>query len=171
MPKIARYAGTLAGLVSGVLLLATALLTLADVVGRNFLNAPVPGATELTELALVAITFLLYPRVAWRDTHISVDLLDGIMGPRAKWLQRLLAALIGVAAFGVLAWRLWLLGDRITGYGDVTPYLRIQLGRVYYGMSVLSGVTAIVYALRVALIIVIPRRLPELTGTPSKGIE
>jgi TRAP-type C4-dicarboxylate transport system permease small subunit len=171
MPKIARHAGTLAGLVPGVLLLATALLTLADVVGRNLLNAPVPGATELTELALVAITFLLYPRVAWRDTHISVDLLDGIMGPRAKWLQQLLAALIGVAAFGVLAWRLWLLGDRITGYGDVTPYLRIPLGPVYYGMSILSGVTAIAYALRVALIVVMPRRLGELTSTPSKGIE
>ena len=58
-PKFAQYAGTLAGLVPGILLLATALLTLADVVGRNLLNAPVPGATELTELALVAITFLL----------------------------------------------------------------------------------------------------------------
>ncbi|WP_138422362.1 TRAP transporter small permease [Maritimibacter alexandrii] len=171
MPKIARHAGTLAGLVPGVLLLATALLTLADVVGRNLLNAPVPGATELTELALVAITFLLYPRVAWRDTHISVDLLDGIMGPHAKWLQRLLAALIGVAVFGVLAWRLWLLGDRISGYGDVTPYLRLPLGPVYYGMCILSGVTAIMYSMRVVLIFVMPQRLPEFTGKATKGIE
>lgn len=170
-PKFAQYAGTLAGLVPGILLLATALLTLADVVGRNLLNAPVPGATELTELALVAITFLLYPRVAWRDTHISVDLLDGIMGRRAKWLQWLLAALIGVAVFGVLAWRLWLLGDRISGYGDVTPYLRLPLGPVYYGMSILSGVTAIMYAMRVVLIFVMPQRLPELTGKTTKGIE
>lgn len=170
-PKFVRYASGMAGLVPGILLLSTALLTLADVVGRNLLNAPVPGATELTELALVAMTFLLYPRVAWRDTHITVDLLDGIMGPRAQWLQRLLGALVGVVTFGVLAWRLWLLGDRISGYGDVTPYLRIPLDPVYYGMSVLSGVTAIVYALRAALLVFMPQRLPELTDTPSKGIE
>ncbi len=163
--------GAAAAVVPGILLLATALLTLADVVGRNLLNAPVPGATELTELALVAITFLLYPRVAWRDSHISVDLLDGIMGRIARRLQLVLAALVGSAAFGVLAWRLWLLGDRITGYGDVTPYLRLPLGPVYYAMAILCGITAAIYLLRLALSLVAADRLPEHLNSAPRGLE
>ncbi|QFU08763.1 Tripartite ATP-independent periplasmic transporters, DctQ component [Rhodobacteraceae bacterium THAF1] len=160
------------GLGPGIVLLLTALLTLADVIGRNLFDAPVPGATELTELALVAITFLLYPRVAWRDTHISVDLLDGFMGRAARRLQRVLAAVIGTLAFGALAWRIWILGERVTGYGDVTPYLRLPLGPVYYAMALLCGVTAAAYLARLALVIAAPRRLPDADAQDAKkGIE
>lgn len=163
--------GSAAAVVPGILLLATALLTLADVVGRNLLNAPVPGATELTELALVAITFLLYPRVAWRDSHISVDLLDGIMGRIARRLQLVLVAIVGFVAFGVLAWRLWLLGDRIADYGDVTPYLRLPLGPVYYAMAILCGITSAIYVLRLALSLAAAERLPEHMNATPRGIE
>ena len=159
------------GLGPGIVLLLTALLTLADVVGRNLLNAPVPGATELTELALVAITFLLYPRVAWRDAHISVDLLDGIMGRVARRLQLLLAAAVGTVAFGALAWRIWLLGERVMGYGDVTPYLRVPLGPVYYAMAILCGLTAIAYAARLILGLCAPDRLPNAAGAQAEGFE
>ena len=163
--------GLALGLGPGIVLLLTALLTLADVVGRNLLNAPVPGATELTELALVAITFLLYPRVAWRDTHIAVDLLDGFMGRIAQRLQLLLVAAIGTVAFGALAWRIWLLGERVTGYGDVTPYLRVPLGPIYYAMAILCALTALAHVVRLVLAVAAPDRLPDALGAQAKGIE
>lgn len=163
--------GLLLGLGPGIILLLTALLTLADVVGRNLLDAPVPGATELTELALVAITFLLYPRVAWRDTHISVDLFDSLMGRIAQRLQLLAVALIGAGAFGVLGWRIWILGERVSGYGDVTPYLRVPLGPIYYGMAILCGATALAHLARLVLGLGAPHRLPQPDGAKPKGAE
>ncbi|MDO9524392.1 MAG: TRAP transporter small permease [Gemmobacter sp.] len=160
MARLWQRAGLVYDLVPGLLLLACALLTLADVTGRNLLNQPVPGATELTEIALVAITFLLYPRVAWADSHISVDLLDTVLGRVVRHGLAVLAAGLGAAVFGLLAWRLWLLGDRIASYGDITPYLRLPLAPVYYGMAVCAGVAAVVHGLRMLGLVVMPGRMP-----------
>jgi TRAP-type transport system small permease protein len=155
-------------LVPGVLLLVCALVTLVDVTGRNLFNAPLRGATEMTEILLVAIVFVLFPRIAWRDSHLSVDLLDSLFG---RWIRRLLAlvgALLGGALFSAMAWRLWALGDRVSGFGDVTPSLRLPLGPVYYAMTALAALTAAIYLLRTLAVLFAYDRIPHDGRLPSE---
>lgn len=131
--------------VTALLLLVLALMTLVDVIGRNFLNAPLAGAAEVSELILVGVTFLLYPLVAYRQQHIAVDLFDTFTGPRIRRFQQILAGLLGAVLFALIAYRMWTHADRLVGYGDVTNYLKIPVAYAYYFMSVMSGITTIVF--------------------------
>ncbi|MGV0818172.1 TRAP transporter small permease [Martelella sp. AMO21009] len=131
--------------VASILLFLTVLLTLADVVGRNMLSHPVPGATELTELALVGITFFVYPRVALARQHIVVDLLDVWMGTLARRLQQMLGGILGAVLFGAIGWRLLTLADRAQSYGDVTAYLKIPVFYALYFIAISAGLTALCF--------------------------
>ena len=142
---IGRLLSGIATGLAALTLLGMALLTLVDVVGRNFFRAPVSGATELTEIGLVAVTFLLYPLIAFRQAHISVDLFDGFMAPLVKRTLISIGNLLGAGVFGVIAWQLWHQAGRITGYGDVTSSLRLPLGPIVYFMALLSGAAVIAF--------------------------
>ncbi len=50
--------------ICGAMLLAMMGLTVADVLGRYLLGAPITGATELTEMMLAAVIFLGLPAVS-----------------------------------------------------------------------------------------------------------
>ena len=77
----------------GVLLMALMGMTVTDVIGRYLFNAPLRGATELTELLLAAVVFLGLPAVALADEHVTVDLVTDRMpaadrtSPRASILR------------------------------------------------------------------------------------
>ena len=93
-----------------------------DVVGRNLLNRPLPWGTELLEVVLAVLIFALYPVLALRSSHITVDL---IPVPRAlQTPQRLLAGAaerlaagqgIDAMALGVAAWMKWQSGVTESG--------------------------------------------------------
>ena len=53
-------------------------LTVVDVVGRYFFNAPIPGGYEITQILMAAIIFGGLPAVSRLESHITVDLLDGL---------------------------------------------------------------------------------------------
>lgn len=150
---------TLISIAASVLLLFACLLTLGDVIGRNALNRPISGATELTELALVGITFLLYPRLAYRHQHIAIDLLDFMMGPMMRRFQQILSGVLGAVLFFAIGYRLWFLAERAANFGDMTAYLRVPMGPVLTFMSVLSIITAVGFAITVVLAIFGPSHM------------
>jgi|TARA_Y100000815_G_scaffold113517_1_gene102559 TRAP-type C4-dicarboxylate transport system permease small subunit len=123
------------------------LLTFTDVIARNVFSSPLAGATELTELALAGLTFLLYPILALEKRHLVVDLFDTVTPERFDWLKDALGAVVGAVVFGILTWRLWILAEKSRSYGDTTASLGIPLWPVFMAMAVLSGVTAIAFLL------------------------
>jgi len=129
--------------IASILLLLLAGFTVFDVIGRNLFRSPLAGATELTELALVGMTFLIYPYLARRRRHIVVDLFDNLMTPLVRRVQAIVSALLGAAIFGALAWRLWIIGERTVGYGDSTPYFNIPVGYAIQFMAVFAGLSVI----------------------------
>lgn len=97
----------LAGL-SIVLLMALMAVTGLDVIGRYFLNAPLSGAFELTELMLAALVFAALPLVGRVGGHVDVDIVtDRLPGT----VQRV----IGVGIAVVLLTFAWRLGTRGCG--------------------------------------------------------
>ncbi|EIE52443.1 C4-dicarboxylate ABC transporter substrate-binding protein [Salipiger aestuarii] len=131
----------------GVLLMALMGLTVVDVVGRYIFDAPLIGATELTELLLAAVIFLGLPAVALAEEHVSVDLLTDRMPP---WVQPWRLALAGVfsgVVLGLVTWRIWIYAGQIGAYGGLTNSLRLPIAPLGYFCAVCTGLGAVITAL------------------------
>ena len=57
-------------------LFALMAIVVVDVAGRNLFNRPLPWGTEVLEVLLAAMVFALYPLLALRSRHITVDLIE-----------------------------------------------------------------------------------------------
>jgi TRAP-type C4-dicarboxylate transport system permease small subunit len=131
---------------AGFLLFGLMVLTFLDVAGRNLFNRPVNGTSEVTELALAAIIFLMLPRVAIAGQHIVIDLIDSLV-PKAVigWLDAF-AALLGVVMFGLISWQVFVMAGKALGYEDKTPTLHIPLGPILYAMSAFAALVTVAFA-------------------------
>jgi TRAP-type C4-dicarboxylate transport system permease small subunit len=145
---------------AGTLLLALMLLTLCDVLGRYLLARPVPGAFELTKVAMALLIFAGLPLVTARDGHITIGLLDNLFRGRLAAFRDLLIALLCGATVGVIAWRLWVLAGRLADYGDLFEFIGLPQAVPAYAMSVLAAATA---AVLLAKALAAARRLAEPT--------
>jgi TRAP-type C4-dicarboxylate transport system permease small subunit len=61
------------------LLLGLMAVTGLNVIGRYFLNAPLRGAFELTEVLLAALVFSALPLVGRADEHVDVDIVTNFL--------------------------------------------------------------------------------------------
>jgi TRAP-type C4-dicarboxylate transport system permease small subunit len=131
------------GYVAAVVMFCLMLLTCVDVVGRYFLNKPLPGGFELTEILLAALIFAGLPLVSLRNEHVTVDLFDPVTPDWLFRIQHMVACAIGFACTGYLAWRLWLRAEHMDRAGETTAQLKIKLAYLTYSMSVLMAFTAV----------------------------
>jgi len=139
------------GCVAAVLMFCLMLLTCADVVARYFLDRPIAGGFELTEMLLAALIFAGLPLVTLRNEHVTVDLFDPITPDWLFRIQHFAGCAIGFACTGYLAWRLWLRAEHIDRAGETSAVLHFKLAWLTYSMSLLMAFTAaalLVLALR-----------------------
>lgn len=154
----------LVAIVSSLALFALMMLMVFDVVGRNILNHPVQGATELTEIGLVTITFLLFPTLALRNGHIVADVADALHSRVLDVVKLVLTALLGAGVFGLMSWRIWLLGLNSASYGEASPTMQVPLSPFLFGASILAGICA-------ACFLASLRELPRTLRRPSTKID
>lgn len=125
-------------------MVALALLTLADVLGRYVFNVSVIGAVEVTEILMVGVIFSGMLLATLAREHVVVDLLPipaGRLGRRAAlWLSHLTAA--GVSA--LLGATSWSQAASAREFGDQTQMLNLPLAPVVYFMSAMLFVNALV---------------------------
>jgi TRAP-type C4-dicarboxylate transport system permease small subunit len=129
--------------VAAAFLAALMLLTCADVVGRYFLNRPINGAFELTEMLLAALIFAGLPLVTLRNEHVMVNLFDTITPKWVLRLQHSIASFIGAVCTGFLAWHMWLGAERMREAGETTAQLKIPVGWLAHSMVVMMALTAL----------------------------
>jgi TRAP-type C4-dicarboxylate transport system permease small subunit len=137
-------------LIGCTLLFGTMLITCVDVVGRYFLNAPLMGGFELTEVLMAALIFLGMPLVTAQDDHIKVDLLDAVVPARIRRFQEALTSLVCSGVSALITWTLLAKAKQVASFEDHTEVLHIPLAPVSYLMVVMMGaVTAIFFLLSV----------------------
>jgi len=119
--------GLVLGGIGGILLMAMMGLTVCDVIGRYLFNAPIKGASELTELLLCAIIFLGLCAVSLAQEHVVVDLLTDKMPARFQPVRKAMTGLLSGAILIIIAWRIWVYAGQIGGYGGVTTNLGIPI--------------------------------------------
>jgi TRAP-type C4-dicarboxylate transport system permease small subunit len=85
---------------------AMMLLVVADVVGRNFLDAPITGVAEFASRSVASIVFLTLASAICSGRMTRSDFVPRLLGTRAPGLVRALDvgnALLGVVLFAALA--------------------------------------------------------------------
>lgn len=116
-----------------------------DVVGRSFFQSPMPGATELTELAVAITIACVFPSLAWRGLHATIDVLDVFVPEWFRPWQVGFSNLLCAVSFAFVAWRVWIEGDKTARFGGQTPLLEIPMAPVLYGIAVLFGISALAF--------------------------
>jgi TRAP-type C4-dicarboxylate transport system permease small subunit len=85
-------------------MLASMVVCVADVIGTDFFDWPVPGALEFTESTMVLVVFGALAFTQEKRGHIRVELLYALFGPRGQSFMDLVTDLIALAFFCLLAW-------------------------------------------------------------------
>lgn len=120
-----------------------------DVIGRTFFNAPLPGATELTELAVAATISFAFPSLGYRGLHATIDVLDAFVPERWRGVQTGFADLLCAVAFAFVAWRVWIEGGKTARFGGATPLLEVPMAPVLYGIAILFAISALAFVLAI----------------------
>lgn len=128
-------------------------LTFVDVMLRSVANAPISGASELTEILQAVVVFSVLPYVSFHNRQISVDLLDNVF---PEWTHRYRDAIVNLV-FGILllriAYRCWVTTMRTFGYGEATIVLHVPLAWIELFVTVCVIAAALCMILRAALLL------------------
>ena len=87
--------------------LALAFLIFADVMGRTFLNSPIPGTKEILQNSVVAITFLQLPQAIYSGSMLRTSIFAELMPPFLQRLLRTFCMVLGLLVFLALLWSTW----------------------------------------------------------------
>lgn len=150
-------------LLAAALMFLMMALTFVDVVGRYVFNSPLPGAFEMTEVAMGILIFAGLPLISAEDGHINVNMLDGLLGARFVRVRAVVVDVLLGASVGVLAWMLWDKAEQLSRFGDKTAYLGIPIAPVVFVMAALSGATTLVMVAKTV------RSCGALTRTSRSG--
>lgn len=143
-----KRADAVLGVAASAILFAMMILTFVDVIARYVINRPVRGAFEITEIMLLLLIFAGLPLVTHAGEHVTMDLIDRLLGARARSVLNRLIELFCAGLMFFLMWQMWLKAGKIAGYGDTTDILRIAIAPFVYFMTVMIGVSGLVHLFR-----------------------
>lgn len=131
------------GVVSCILLFLMMLVTFVDVGGRYLFSSPLPAAYEIISLIMPGIIFCALPFVGYRETHVTIDLLDTFLTPVVRRWQGFLVSLFSAAALGFVAYRLYARSVDHQRFREVTDELFLPLWPFSLLMSILCAVATL----------------------------
>ncbi|WP_138464554.1 TRAP transporter small permease [Poseidonocella sp. HB161398] len=131
---------------SALLIAALILVTVTDVIGRYILNAPLPGAFELTQILLALLVFTALPLTTARREHVEVDLLAHVLAPRVIRVFGIVAAVVTALSLAFFALRLGIVAEDQAATGARSNALGLPMA-VIAGAGVASCAVSAVIAL------------------------
>jgi tripartite ATP-independent transporter DctM subunit len=131
-------------------MLALALLTVADIALRYFLNAPIPGLFEVAQLLMAVIVVATLPVGIMERNHVTIDLFEGLLGPRWAKLGEAIGAILLFVFMAVLAWRFGLHAERLMLRGDKTLIVGIPVAPFWWGVTAIIAATALLQIVALA---------------------
>jgi TRAP-type C4-dicarboxylate transport system permease small subunit len=92
------------GVLSGLMIFIITIIVVIDVALRALFNMPIPGATELSTLLLVALIYLGLAAVQSAKQNYRVEILIGVVSARKRQALDILTTFLSSIAIGLLAW-------------------------------------------------------------------
>jgi TRAP-type C4-dicarboxylate transport system permease small subunit len=121
--------------VSGIALTFIIILTDADVILRIF-GHPIIGTYEMVSLSGAVVIAFAIPMTSWLRGHIYVDFLYQKLAKAIQNILNIVTRLIGIGAFGIIGWNLFLLGFDLFTSGEVTLTRHLPFYPIAYGLGV-----------------------------------
>ena len=87
------------------MLAVLALLGAFDVIGRYFLNKPIKGAMEASEILLAVIVLLGLAHTLSTDRHVRVDTFVILFPPRLQAMVGAIASFLSLIIFCLIGWK------------------------------------------------------------------
>lgn len=122
-------------IIAAVCLVAMAMVTGVDVVGRGGLNTPLFGTEEIVTVLAVLVAGFALPYAHSQGSHIGVEVLYSKLGGTGRMVLDVFSHTVSGALFGVVAWRMWLYGASLQEYGEVSMNLALPLCYVVYALA------------------------------------
>jgi TRAP-type C4-dicarboxylate transport system permease small subunit len=117
---LARFAGSIEavykpiytwlGYVGAAALAALVLAMVWSIIGRKFFGAPLKGSTEITQLGLVVMTFLVLGAEHMGHEKMTVDIIFRHLPRRLQEIVAPVTYFLALAIFCILCWQLVKLG-------------------------------------------------------------
>lgn len=120
LPRPVTAPAQVLSLLAGVLLLALAVLTVADVAGRSLLDRSIVGTVDISTMLLVGVAFLGLAAAQVDGRHVDVDLVEARLPQTARVVLAVVRCLLLVGLGAVLTWGL---ADQVlsaVGRGETT---------------------------------------------------
>ena len=134
-------------------LIALALLTLADVVGRYVLNYSIIGAVEITEMLMVGVIFAGIALATLAHEHVTVDLLTTRMSAPVQRVQKIASQVLATGISLLLSVATWSQATSALDFGDQTTMLGLPLAPVIFFMSGMLLINALIHAWQTWLLV------------------
>lgn len=106
---------------AGATIVGLMLMTVVDIVGRRFFDAPFRGTVELTQLALVIIIYLGFAYAENHGDHVAVDIIYTRLRRGLQLIVTAVTSVFGIAMVALLAHRLFVYAGVLSGGGYTTP--------------------------------------------------
>lgn len=148
MEKVSHFINRIMSNISATMMLLLTAVTIIDVVGRFFLNKPLPGTIEITELSLVLIVYFAFGYTEQYEEHIVIDTAYELMPKAVKKALYMVAGLISLVIILLMAWQLHVYAGRMlvgryeTGVLKIPYYpvvVAAAIGSLCYSMAILSN--------------------------------
>ncbi len=130
--------------VLALILFATMLLTVVDVIGRYAFASPVTGGYEITELAMGILVFGALPLVTERREHLCVELFtDKVRGAKAA-IRDTVSWGLSIVVSALIAIELWKKSAEQARDGTITLLLALHTAPFVVIIAVLATVNTII---------------------------
>lgn len=138
-----RWLGILSSLPLGLIVA----LTFLDVFARYLISAPIKGSLEIIQYAMALSIFAALPLVTRHRGHVTVSLIDGLLGTVAMRVKTILCDLISLLALLLMSWRLWIYAGESIEEKQQTIVLALPQGPLVYILAVFAALTSLLVLL------------------------
>lgn len=137
--------------VMAVFLLAMALVTAVDVVGRYFFSAPLPGGYEIVQYLMALSVFAALPLCTRAEGHLTIALLTDRLRGRPRKVHRFVILLLCTLILAFLAWRMGAQAASLQRGAAMSGSLGVPLAPLAWVMTALAWISALVSAVLTGL--------------------
>ncbi len=121
-------------ILAGVVLVAMVLLTLFDVILRNF-GRPITGSMEIIQYGGAIVFGFSAPYATFLKAQVQVDLVTDKLRPKVRRIVSIVTRLAGLSIFLFVSYNFFLYGLDVKRTGEVTPSFRIPYFPIVFALS------------------------------------
>ena len=139
-------------------ILGMVLLTVGEVIGRRFFNAPIPGSHEIQQFCLLTAAFFTWGYCQSERGHIVITFISDMIPKRVMIFVEIFMNTVAVVLYSLLVWRLFEQAMHMRRVMWLTAELRIPEWP-FLGILGVAGVAVFV----LVLIVTVGQHIAEAT--------